>query len=76
MYYWIYQDAQSEWRWALYKADNSRIADSSEGYRSKEDCEEAINRIKASGESVVKGGPSLTPPQPQKVRRRSRGRRR
>ena len=75
MYYWIYQDAQREWRWALYTANNSRIADSSEGYRSKEDCQEAINRVKASGESVVKDGPSVLP-QAEKLSRRSRGLRR
>jgi uncharacterized protein YegP (UPF0339 family) len=59
MYYWIYQDFQKEWRWALYAANNSRIAESTVGYRRKEDCEAAIDRVKASTHAVVKEGPAL-----------------
>jgi len=59
MYYWVYQDSQREWRWALYAANNSRIADSSGGYRNKQDCQGAIDRVKESREAVVKDGPSV-----------------
>ena len=59
MYYWMYQDSEREWRWTLYAANNQRIADSSDGYRNKQDCQNAIERVKASGEAVVKDGPSV-----------------
>lgn len=58
MYYWIFQDGEKEWRWALYTANNSRIAESSVGYRSKIDCQAAITRVKESHQAVVKDGPS------------------
>ncbi|HEY5543400.1 MAG TPA: DUF1508 domain-containing protein [Candidatus Binatia bacterium] len=59
MYYWIYQDSRREWRWALYAANNSRIAESTIGYRTKQDCEAAIERVKASNNAVVKEGSAL-----------------
>jgi len=71
MYYWMYQDSEKVWRWALYVANNSRIADSSEGYRDKQECQNAIDRVKASGNAVVKDGASE-----QAERDESSGRRR
>ena len=68
-----YQDSQREWRWALYAANNSRIADSSNGYRSMHDCKEAIEQVKASGEAVVKDGASELV-QRYKATRQDRGR--
>jgi uncharacterized protein YegP (UPF0339 family) len=59
MYYWVYQDSEREWRWTLYAANNKRIADSSDGYRNKQDCQDAIDRVRASAEAVVKHGPSV-----------------
>lgn len=59
MYYWIYQDAETKWRWTLYAANNSRIAESSGGYTEKQQCEAAIEKVKASSDAVVKNGPSL-----------------
>ena len=58
MYYWIFQDSEKEWRWALYAGNNSRIAESSLGYRSKLDCQAAIARVKESQHATVKDGPS------------------
>ena len=54
MYYWMYQDSDREWRWTLYVANNSRIADSSGGYRDQQDCQNAIDRVKGSTGAVVK----------------------
>jgi uncharacterized protein YegP (UPF0339 family) len=71
MYYWMYQDSEKVWRWTLYVANNSRIADSSVGYRDKQECQNAIDRVKASGNAVVKDGASE-----QAERDESSGRRR
>ena len=35
MFFWIYQDAQTEWRWTLSAANNKKIADSGEGYSNR-----------------------------------------
>ena len=59
MYYWMYQDSARQWRWTLYAANNQRIAESSTGYRDKEDCQDTIEKVKTSGEAVVKKGPSI-----------------
>jgi uncharacterized protein YegP (UPF0339 family) len=59
MYYWIYQDDRKKWRWTLYTANNSRIAESTGVYEKKQDCEAAIERVKASTNAVVKQGPLL-----------------
>ena len=32
MYFTVYQDAAKGWRWALYAANNRKIADSGEAY--------------------------------------------
>jgi len=41
-----YPDAKGEWRWNL-KANNNRIvATSGEGYQNRQDCLDAIQRIK------------------------------
>jgi uncharacterized protein YegP (UPF0339 family) len=58
MYYWIYQDSERDWRWTLYAANNQRIADSSAGHHSKEQCRDDIERVKTSSGAVVKEGPS------------------
>jgi uncharacterized protein YegP (UPF0339 family) len=53
MTYYYYKDARGEWRWNL-KASNGRIlADSGEGYKSEQDCKDAIDRVKASSDSPV-----------------------
>lgn len=42
----IYQDAKEEYRWRL-RADNYEIiADSAEGYTSKQSCEDGIELVK------------------------------
>ncbi len=49
MYFVIYKDAASYWRWTLYAANNRKIADSGEGYFNKADCQTGINLVKGSG---------------------------
>ena len=53
MFFWIYKDAANYWRWTLYAANNRKIADGSEGYFNRADCE--------AGVSLVKGTTALTP---------------
>ena len=51
----VYKDRGGEWRWKL-RASNSRvIADSSEGYKNKQDCVHGIDLVKqeAVGAEIV-----------------------
>ena len=43
----IYRDEAGEWRWRLKSSGNYKIiADSAEGYESKEDCIHGVNLVK------------------------------
>lgn len=48
MVYYIYKDAQAQWRWFLMAANSRKIANSGEGYWNKQDCLDAINLVKGS----------------------------
>jgi len=48
MTYQLYRDAQREWRWRLKAANGRIIANSSQGYRTKQDCLDDINRIRGN----------------------------
>ena len=48
MYYQIYRDSQSAWRWRLRAANHRVVADSGEGYYNKMDCLHAINLVKGT----------------------------
>ena len=48
MYYRLYLDVSSNYRWTLYAANNRKIADSGEGYINKADCLAAISLVKNS----------------------------
>ncbi|MBZ0148304.1 MAG: DUF1508 domain-containing protein [Pseudorhodoplanes sp.] len=53
MFFHLYRDRASYWRWTLYAANNRKIADSGEGY---------VNKVDAmAGISLVKGTNSATP---------------
>jgi uncharacterized protein len=53
MKFQIYTDEQNEFRWRL-QADNNRIiADSGEGYNSKQHCKDAIDLVKKSGGAQI-----------------------
>lgn len=47
MYYIMYRDANSMWRWHL-RAANHEIIASGESYHHKSDCEHAIGLVKGS----------------------------
>lgn len=49
MHYYVYLDAQRQWRWTLYAANNRKIANSGEGYNNKNDCVAAINLVANTG---------------------------
>lgn len=48
MYFLMYKDASSQWRWRLYAANDKIIADSAEGYYNKDDCQRAIDLVKSA----------------------------
>lgn len=53
MYYVLYKDANTHWRWHLVAANNRIIANSGEGYYNKADCLSAINLVKGSNTAPV-----------------------
>ena len=46
MFFYLYRDAATQWRWTLYAANNRKIANSGEGYHNKADAIAAINLVK------------------------------
>lgn len=53
MTYYYSRDVKGEWRWRL-KASNGKIlADSGEGYKTKQECLKDIERVKASASAPV-----------------------
>ena len=54
MYYLIYRDATSQWRWRLIAANNRIIADSGESYHNKQDCLNGIYLVKSSGTAPIR----------------------
>jgi uncharacterized protein len=53
MYFVIYKDKASQWRWALFASNNKQIADSSEGYWNKSDCQSGIDLVKRAWNAPV-----------------------
>lgn len=53
MYYTMYKDASSQWRWRYTASNGLIIAVSSESYYNKSDCLNSINIMKASSNSPV-----------------------
>ena len=54
MFFNLYTDANGQWRWTLYAANNRKIANSGESYFNKADCLAAINLVKGSGPAPVR----------------------
>jgi len=46
MYFILYRDTASQWRWTLYAANNRKIADSGESYWNKSDAQHGIDLVK------------------------------
>lgn len=44
----LYRDRAGEWRWRLVAANGNIIADSGEGYRSKQGAKRGIESVKAN----------------------------
>jgi uncharacterized protein YegP (UPF0339 family) len=55
MFYFIYKDAQNQWRWRLYAANSRIIASSGDGYNNKKACIHAISLVKGSANAPVRG---------------------
>jgi uncharacterized protein YegP (UPF0339 family) len=53
MYYVIYRDQSTQWRWRLVAANNRILADSAESYWNKNDCLNGINLVKGSYSAPV-----------------------
>jgi uncharacterized protein YegP (UPF0339 family) len=51
--YHVYQDSAGEWRWRLKAANGKVLADSGEGYSSKQACKEGIDLVKDSAAAPV-----------------------
>jgi uncharacterized protein YegP (UPF0339 family) len=54
MYFYLYKDTASQWRWTLFAANNKKIANSGEGYFNKADCLHAIGLVKGSSQAPVR----------------------
>ena len=55
MVYYIYIDANRQYRWRLVAANNRIIANSGEAYHNKADCQHAIDLVKGSYSAPVYG---------------------
>lgn len=54
MYYFVYRDAQNQWRWRLYAADYRIVAESGEDYYNRSDCINAIALAKRSANAPIR----------------------
>ena len=55
MYYTIYKDNASQWRWRLQASNHKVIADSGESYFNRQDCPAAIDLVKSSYGAPIYG---------------------
>jgi len=53
MTFHIYQDHKNEWRWRLKAANGKVLADSGEGYNTKQACKDGVDLVKGSATAVV-----------------------
>ncbi len=56
MYFRVFQDRAFEWRWTLFAANHRKIADSAEGYSSKQNCLHGLSLIRGpNGPPIIEG---------------------
>lgn len=48
MYFQIYLDSKKEYRWRLKSSNGNTIADSGEGYTTKQNCKDGIDLLKST----------------------------
>ena len=53
MTFYVYQDRSGEWRWYLKSSNGRKIADSGEGYVSKQSCLDGIDLVKSAFNAPV-----------------------
>ena len=53
MKFHIYKDAAGEWRWRLKAANGKVLADSGEGYNTKQACKDGIQLVKDAATAPV-----------------------
>lgn len=53
MTYHVYKDSGGRWRWRLKAANGQIVADSGQGYASKQSCKEGIDIVKSSADAAV-----------------------
>lgn len=53
----VYKDVQGEWRWRLVSVNGRTIADSGEGYKSRQHCLDGIDLVKKSGAAATEFQP-------------------
>lgn len=66
MKFQAFQDRTGEWRWHLFAANGTIIADSGEGYKRKGQCLKAIDRIRdGAASATVEVDPTRRAPRAQ-----------
>jgi uncharacterized protein YegP (UPF0339 family) len=53
MDFFIYKDSRNEWRWYLKASNGRKIADSGEGYITKQSCLNGIDLVKSARNASV-----------------------
>lgn len=53
MKFFIYKDSSSNYRWRLKAANGDIVADSAEGYSSKQSCQNGIDLVKSAWNAPV-----------------------
>lgn len=54
MIFYIYIDANRQWRWRLAAANGRIVANSGEGYHNRQDCLSAISLVKSTALTPVR----------------------
>ncbi len=52
--FWLYRDANTQWRWYLQSSNGKKIANPGEGYFNKADCIHAINLVASSNGAPIR----------------------